>query len=286
MNILHISDLHFGPRHWKGNDALLLEKLNSYTADLVINTGDNTTDSLESEFKAVGSFLNSLNCEHVISIPGNHDKRNMRAQDFFRQYIDNVEVIRPMDPARCTKTKILIDQYTTGIEEHFTDINFIKKITIDGKCLLVVCIDSNETYQDIGIIDREMLHTVSQKIAELEYDNIILLNHYSITDSDGDPMFHSDRIIDFVKRNKIEHVFCGHGHNLSLTKTTDLIRNCSFTQYKNGTLGSHNSHKDSNMFLYYENFMKDNMKIHIVRIHVDGDKLEFEENIVTPPTNS
>ena len=105
MNILHISDLHFGPRHWKGNDTLLLDKLNSYASDLVINTGDNTTDSLESEFKAVGSFLYSLNCEHVISIPGNHDKRNMRAQDFFRQYIDNVEVIRPMDPLDVPKLK-------------------------------------------------------------------------------------------------------------------------------------------------------------------------------------
>jgi len=281
MNILHISDLHFGPRHWKGNDALLLEKLNSYLADIIINTGDNTTDSLESEFKAVSDFLNALNCKHIISIPGNHDKRNMRAQDFFRQYIDNVEVIRPMDPLRCTKNKILIDQYTTGIKEHFTDINFIKKITIDGKSLLVVCIDSNVSYQDIGSIDREMLDTVSQKINELEYDSIILLNHYSIVDADGDPMYHSERIIEFVKQNKIEHVFCGHGHNLQLTKTTDLIRNYSFNQYKNGTLGSHNSHKDSNMFLYYENFAEKNMKIHIVRIHIDGDQLEFEENIIS-----
>ncbi len=281
MNILHISDIHFGPRHWKGNDERLLKKLNSYSADIILNTGDNTTDSLESEFRAAGNFLNALNCKHVISIPGNHDKRNMRSQDFFRQYIDNVEVIRPIDPSRCTKNKILIDQYTTGINEHFTDINFIKKIAIDNKFLLVVCIDSSESYQDIGIIDREMLHTVSQKIAELEYDEIILLNHYSIVDADGDPMFHSDHINSFVKRNKIEHVFCGHGHNLQLTKTTDLIRKHSFVQYKNGTLASHNSHKDSNMFLYYENFTEKNMKMHIIRMHIDGDKLEFQENIIS-----
>ncbi len=280
MNILHISDLHFGPRHWYGNNAILLEKLNSYAADIVLNTGDNTTDSLESEFRAAGDFLNSLNCEHIISIPGNHDKRNMRAQDLFRKYIDNIDVIRPMDPTRCTKNKILIDQYTTGIKEHFTDINFIKKINIDGKVLLVVCIDSNESYQDIGIVDREMLHTVSQKIIEHDYDNIVLLNHYSIVSADGDPMFHSDQIIDFVKQHKIKHVFCGHGHNLELTKTTDLIRGHSFTQYKNGTLSSHNSHKDSNMFVYIENFAEKNMKIHTVRMHIDGDELEFEENII------
>ena len=280
MNILHISDLHFGPRHWEGNNDFLLEKLNSYSADIIINTGDSTTDSLESEFKAAGAFLNSLECQNVISIPGNHDKRNMRAQDFFRQYIDNIEIVRPVNLAKCTKNKILIDQFTTGIKEHFTDINFIKKISIGGKSLLVVCIDSNETYQDIGYIDQEMLRSVSVKISEFEYDDIILLNHYSIIDSDGDPMFNSDRIINFVKQHKIEHVFCGHGHNLEISKTIDLIRNNSFTQYKNGTLSSHNSFKDSNMFLYYENFAEKNMKIHIVRMSICGDKIEFEEEAI------
>ena len=32
MNILHLSDLHFGPRHWDGDDEVLLEKINSYPA--------------------------------------------------------------------------------------------------------------------------------------------------------------------------------------------------------------------------------------------------------------
>lgn len=280
MNILHISDLHFGPRHWKGNNDLLLEKLNCYPVDMIFNTGDNTTDSLESEFKATERFLASLNCEHVISIPGNHDKRNLRAQDFFRQYIEDIDVIRPLDPSKCKKRKMFIDQYTTGIKEHFTDFNFIKKIIIDGQVLLIVCIDSSESYADIGGVDQEMLHSISQTIEDIEYDNIILLNHYSIVDADADPMYHSDLIIDFVYKHQIKHVFCGHGHDLKLTKTTDLINNNSFTQYKNGTLTSHNSVKDSNMFLYYENFAEENMKIHIVRVHIDGEQLDFEESIV------
>ena len=75
MNILHISDLHFGPRHWEGDDQILLEKLNSYNSDIVINTGDSTTDALEDEYVAAGIFLAGLKCENVISIIGNHDKR-------------------------------------------------------------------------------------------------------------------------------------------------------------------------------------------------------------------
>ena len=73
MNILHISDLHFGPRHWDGNDKLLLEKINSFDADIVINTGDNTTDGLESDYAEAGRFLNEIKCKNIISTPGNHD---------------------------------------------------------------------------------------------------------------------------------------------------------------------------------------------------------------------
>ena len=87
MNILHISDLHFGPRHWEEDDQILLEKINSYDADIVINTGDNTTDGLEDEYAEAGRFLKAITCENVISIIGNHDKRNMRSHELFRKYI-------------------------------------------------------------------------------------------------------------------------------------------------------------------------------------------------------
>jgi hypothetical protein len=35
------------------------------------------------------------------------------------------------------------------------------------------------------------------------------------------------------------------------------------------------------MFLYYEDFAEENMKIHIVRVHIDGEQLDFEESIVS-----
>ena len=76
MNLLHLSDMHFGPRHWLGNDKKLLEKINSYDVDIVLNTGDSTTDALENEFEEAGQFLQGIDCTNVISIPGNHDKRN------------------------------------------------------------------------------------------------------------------------------------------------------------------------------------------------------------------
>jgi 3',5'-cyclic AMP phosphodiesterase CpdA len=274
--------MHFGPRHWQGSSELLLKKLNSYAADIVINTGDNTTDALESEFEAAGKFLDSIDCEHIVSISGNHDKRNMRSAEYFRQYIDDIEVIRPLDREKCGKKNIFLDANANGLTEHFTDINFLKNITIDGVSILVVCLDSSELYEDNGLVDKEMLRTVSQAIDKASYDRIILLNHHSILDTDSDPLFNSRIVIEFVIENNIEHVFCGHTHQLSVMSSTDLYHKHSFTQYKNGSLSSINTPHDTNMFLYYENFGSEEMVIHVVRVIVEGQSLKFEEELISP----
>ena len=281
MNLLHISDMHFGPRHWSGNNDLLLEKIDSYSADIVINTGDNTTDGLESEFEAAGSFLKSIKCDHVISIVGNHDKRNMRCRDFFRQHIDEIEVIRPLNRDNCSKKNLFLNQHTTGVVENFTDFNFLKRISCDNQTLLVVCLDTSETYQDNGIVDKEMLRSVSYEIEQQTYDKIILLNHHSILETDSDPLFNSGRVVDFTRKHDIEHVFCGHTHKLALTRFTDLHNQHSFYQYRNGSLSSSNTPNDSNMFLYFENFAEEDMAIHVIRMFIDSDLLIFEEEMIT-----
>jgi 3',5'-cyclic AMP phosphodiesterase CpdA len=280
MNLLHISDMHFGSRHWDGDDEMLLDKLNSYQADIVINTGDNTTDGLESEFKAAGEFLKSIECSQVFSIPGNHDKRNMRCQDFYRMYIDRGEVIFPMKQEQCKKRHLFLDKYTTGIRENFTDINYVRKITVKGETFLIVSLDTNEFYRDNGYVDREVLRSVSHEIERDEYDQLLLLNHHSILDTDSDPLFNSRSVIDFVRKHNIEHVFCGHTHKLSLMRSTDLYHDHSFTQYKNGSLSSFNNPDDTNMFLFYENFGDRDMRIQLVRILRAGDELCFREETI------
>jgi 3',5'-cyclic AMP phosphodiesterase CpdA len=273
--------MHFGPRHWHGEKELLLDKLNSYAADIVINTGDNTTDALETEFEAAGTFLKSIDCQHVVSIPGNHDKRNMRSTDYFRQYIEDIEVIRPLNRDNCIKNNIFLDGNTNGIKDHFTDINFLKNITINGKSFLIVCLDSNSLYEDNGFVDKEMLRTLSHAISKATYDRIILLNHHSILDTDSDPLFNSKIVVEFVRKNNIEHVFCGHTHQLSIMRSTDLYHRHTFTQYKNGSLSSANTPNDTNMFLYYKNFDTETMDIHVVRAIVEEGGLKFEEEIIT-----
>lgn len=281
MNILHISDMHFGPRHWLGKNELLLAKLNSYATDIVINTGDNTTDALENEFEAAGDFLRSIDCQHIVSIPGNHDKRNMRSADYFRQYIGDIEVIHPLNRESCGKKNIYLDENTNGIKEHFTDINFLKNVTVNGETILIVCLDTSSLYTDNGFVENEILKALSQAISKESYDKIILLNHHSILDTDSDPLFNSRKVVEFVREHNIEHVFCGHTHHLSIMKSTDLYHKHAFTQYKNGSLSSGNTPQDTNMFLYYKNFGTDSMEIHVVRAIVENECLSFKEEIIT-----
>lgn len=280
MNILHISDLHFGTRHWDGNNEMLLEKLNSYAADIVINTGDITTDGLESEFETASIFLNSISCDNVISIMGNHDKRNLRSQDLYREWIDDGDIIYPLNPEKCTKKYIYLDQRTAKVNDIFTDINFIKEIKVDGESIMIVGIDSNEMYSDNGYIDEEILHAVSEQIEQKTYDKIILLNHHSILETDNDPLYHSYRFLNFILKHKIEHVFCGHTHKLALKKSFDIYHQHAFTQYVSGSLSSSNHDYDTNMFLYYENWGEKEMVIHLVRVFVEKDQLIFKEELI------
>ena len=136
MNILHMSDLHFGPRHWEGNDELLLEKINSYHPDLVINTGDSTSDGLESEYQEAGEFLKGITCKNVISIVGNHDKRHMRSHEFFRKYIYKNEIISTVRPELTTKKNLFLERDITKVKDNFTDLNYTKLLTMDDMTVL------------------------------------------------------------------------------------------------------------------------------------------------------
>ena len=280
MNILHISDLHFGPRHWEGDDNLLLKKLNSYDADIVINTGDNTTDGLEDEYAEAGRFLNAIKCKNVISIIGNHDKRNLRAHELFRKYVYNPEIIYLPDTAKTSKKHLFLNRKIAKVHDNFTDINFIKPISIDGKSVLIINIDVNELYSDDGFVEESILDAVSEKINQTEYDLPLLLIHHSILGTDEAPLENSSRLIAFINKHKIENVFCGHTHELELRKTTDLYHGHSFTQFMCGTLSSSNHAHDDNMFLYYEDFGSDNMHLYLVRIFPEEGMLRFKEELV------
>jgi len=280
VNILQISDLHFGTRHWDGNNEMLLDKINSYPADLVINTGDNTTDGLESEYQDAEQFLKGITCENVISVIGNHDKRNMRSHEYFRKYIDHDEIILPLRPKLTTKKNIYLQRNISKTKNYFTDLNYVKLVTIDSMTVLVICIDSNILYQDEGFVEKEILRNISRKINGMKYDKSMMLIHHSILTMDSEPLRNSFHVTDFVREHKIEDVFCGHSHRLDLRKSTDLYFKNSFTQYMVGSLSTSNLMGNDNQFLYLENWGTSEVRIHLIRILFKDGVMSFTEELI------
>ncbi len=281
MNILHISDMHFGTRHWEGNNRILLEKLNSYPADLILNTGDNTSDSLESEYKDAKQFLKGLNCKHIVSIAGNHDKRNMHSHEYFKKYIgQDKQRILPLNPKETIKKHLYLQNDITKLDDHFTDLNYIQLLNIGNIAVLIICLDSTVLYEDEGYVDREILKGFSQKIKKLKYDKSLLLIHHSILTMDEEPLRSSFHVTDFVREHQIKDIFCGHTHRLDLQKSSDLYLKNSFTQYMVGTLSSSNRMGNDNQFLYLENWGSSDLQIHLIRIHVKGDALSFTGELI------
>ena len=78
VTIAHISDLHAGSTFFIPN--LLkqaVDEINRLSPDVVVVTGDLTDAGFRQEYKVAKTFLDMLECENVVIIPGNHDSRNV-----------------------------------------------------------------------------------------------------------------------------------------------------------------------------------------------------------------
>ena len=78
FTIAHLSDLHCGSPYFVANllDRAIME-INSIEPDVVVCSGDLTTFGYRQEYAQARSYLDRLDCPDVITIPGNHDSRNV-----------------------------------------------------------------------------------------------------------------------------------------------------------------------------------------------------------------
>src|SRR5438034_8786037 len=78
FTIVQLSDLHCGQQFFLPN---LLERaiaeVNELEPDVVICSGDLTSHGFKDEYALAKRYLEGLDCESVVVIPGNHDSRNV-----------------------------------------------------------------------------------------------------------------------------------------------------------------------------------------------------------------
>jgi len=75
MIIVHMSDLHCGPRLNRHLLQKAIDEINTMGPDFVVVTGDLTEEGLVAEFQEAKRYLDQLKCKRLVVGSGNHDSR-------------------------------------------------------------------------------------------------------------------------------------------------------------------------------------------------------------------
>ena len=99
FRIVQLSDLHCGqqfflPQHLERAIA----EVNEMEPDVVVISGDLTSNGFKDEYLLAREYLNSIECESIVVIPGNHDSRNVGYVHFEKLFGERNSVLRVGKP--------------------------------------------------------------------------------------------------------------------------------------------------------------------------------------------
>ena len=94
LNLLHISDLHFGPPYVPEAGGALLRQAAELQPDVIVASGDFTQRAKAEQFAKARGFLDRLPDVPKVLVPGNHDvalwrvlERLFRPRQLYKKYI-------------------------------------------------------------------------------------------------------------------------------------------------------------------------------------------------------
>ena len=95
FRIVQLSDLHCGtqfflPQHLERAIA----EVNELEPDIVVISGDLTSNGFKDEYVLARDYLNRVECESMVVIPGNHDSRNVGYVHFEDLFGERNSVLR------------------------------------------------------------------------------------------------------------------------------------------------------------------------------------------------
>ena len=95
FRIAHLWDLHCGGPYF---EPTLLERaiaeINELGPDLVICSGDLTTFGFKHEYQLARQYVDRIECEALVVVPGNHDSRNVGYVHFEELFGERNSVLR------------------------------------------------------------------------------------------------------------------------------------------------------------------------------------------------
>ena len=191
MVIAHISDLHCGAADFI---PYLMERalgeINDLAPDIVVCSGDLTGSGFKQEYALARTYLDRLDCDAVVVIPGNHDSRNVGYVHF---------------------------------EEMFGERNSV--LRRGGVC--IVAVDSSEPDLDHGQIGRGRYRWIEEQFAPDAQLRIFVLHHHLLpvpgTGRERNVIYDAGDAIECLQRSGVNLVLSGHKHVPYAWRLEDLF---------------------------------------------------------------
>src|ERR1700746_2720432 len=153
--------------------------INGLQPDIVVCSGDLTTYGFKEEYHQAKRYLDRLECDSFVVIPGNHDSRNVGYVHF---------------------------------EELFGQRNSV--LRKDG--VTVVAVDSTETDLDHGQIGRGRYSWIEQEFATPARLRVFVLHHHLLpvpgTGRERNVVYDAGDAIECLQRAGVNLVLSGHKH--------------------------------------------------------------------------
>lgn len=201
LNLLHISDLHFGKPFLPDVGEALLGKIEKLSPEILVVSGDLTQRAKAQEFRAARAYLDLMSSIPQVVVPGNHDiplyrifERLFQPYELYRRYIS---------------------------EQRDTVLHQNKAV--------VVGLDSTNPYFAItnGRIHRKQLAFCAKAFsaAPAEAVRIVVAHHHFAPAPDykgGEVMPKAKRALDLFTQLKVDLILAGHLHRAYVGNSLDV----------------------------------------------------------------
>jgi 3',5'-cyclic AMP phosphodiesterase CpdA len=189
--IAHLSDLHCGSPYFVAN---LLERaineINDLRPDVVVCSGDLTTFGYKQEYAQARAYLDRLDCPDVITIPGNHDSRNVG-------YV------------------------------HFEEMIGSRSTVLRKDGFSFVAVDSSEPDLDHGVVGRGRYAWIEEQFAPPADFRVFVLHHHLLpipgTGRERNVVHDAGDTLEVLQRAKVNLVLSGHKHVPYAWRLEDLF---------------------------------------------------------------
>jgi Icc protein len=180
FRIVQLSDLHCGQQFFLPDHLeRAIAETNELAPDVVVISGDLTSHGFKDEYAMAREYLNGVECESMVVIPGNHDSRNVGYVHF---------------------------------EELFGERNSVLRL---GETH-IVAVDSSEPDLDNGQIGRGRYRWIEEQFSADATLRVFVLHHHLLpvpgTGRERNIVHDAGDTLETLQRANVDLVLSGHKH--------------------------------------------------------------------------